>query len=953
MIGAVAFSQAIVWQKEISGQEHSIATDPLDNIILFGRNGAGASMQLTSYTKDGLQIWTKKLSRGSSYGTSPTDRSLLTDHNGNIYIFSPGFDSVNSQSTGIRKSGVTKFDPQGNIVWHTEFNVTNSNIPTRLNIGMDADENLYVAFNVGSAGPSPTNIYLGNISIPIISTISSLGVGSLTRDGLPRWVRCFAFANTGGLTNMGSADQLQLVGSKLLVRGKLTNRTLLLDNGITLSTSRCTNWLAGFEGSTGQTIWGKVHNLFYSCAGSSCGCYTTAIQPLPSTGRIILEGGLLGAFLFAPNDTIRTITATGQTTMRNYYTTYDSLGTPIKGDTLPLIFNNQTLWGSRKSYLYTSAGNTFRKLDTAYNIFWQRNFNMLTSGIVYVPITGNDIFFIHGNGYTNWLVKMSDSSGVALGRVYADLDNNGIYTAAADTALSNVYINSGNSSASAISSSDSGKYYLYLTTGSHSVSANFNHPYYQFLPSSYNISIAQFSDSIAGKDFRLRPLFNFTDVAVSISSLSYARPGRPAIYQLTVNNSGVASTPVQVGLKLPALTSYSSAVGATVVVNAADSITLFFNNVNPFETKKATLALNIATFATLNDSLKFYPRAYPYTIDTLKFNNTDTLLQAVRTSFDPNEKEVNFKGQPVADTAKALTYTIHFQNTGNDTAFYVRIVDTLSSRLNPNSFSFIDASHPVTTEIRNNIIQFIFNPILLPDSNTSETQSHGFVKFKFKPATPVNISDTIFNKAAIYFDYNAPVITNNAKTWFYDVTVPVVLQSFVADKLATAVQLKFSTASEQNLDHFLVERSTDGINFFQIGAVRAKGNSSTITSYSFIDLSPGKTTNFYRLKMLDKDDRFAYSWTLAIRYAATIQPMTVFPNPVSGDLYISFKDISAAKIFGCSLSDASGKVVWTSDVNTGLRTTHSINTFALPNGIYFLYISGNNAVYQQKVIVKH
>jgi len=66
----------------------------------------------------------------------------------------------------------------------------------------------------------------------------------------------------------------------------------------------------------------------------------------------------------------------------------------------------------------------------------------------------------------------------------------------------------------------------------------------------------------------------------------------------------------------------------------------------------------------------------PYVTDTIKQDNRDTLIQPVRTSFDPNEKEVNVKKQSYADKGKAQTYTVHFQNTGPGPYFYVNNLKT-------------------------------------------------------------------------------------------------------------------------------------------------------------------------------------------------------------------------------------------------------------------------------------
>ena len=60
----------------------------------------------------------------------------------------------------------------------------------------------------------------------------------------------------------------------------------------------------------------------------------------------------------------------------------------------------------------------------------------------------------------------------------------------------------------------------------------------------------------------------------------------------------------------------------------------------------------------------------------------------------------------------------------------------------------------------NGFAKWIFKNILLPDSNSKELESHGFVKFGIKPKPGLTVTDSIQNKADIYFDYNAAVTTN-------------------------------------------------------------------------------------------------------------------------------------------------------------------------------------------------
>ena len=403
---------------------------------------------------------------------------------------------------------------------------------------------------------------------------------------------------------------------------------------------------------------------------------------------------------------------------------------------------------------------------------------------------------------------------------------------------------------------------------------------------------------------------------------------------------------------MPALTSYTAITGASVTVNAPDSITVNMGNVNPFETKNAALTLSIATSATINDTLRYYPKADPYTTDVNQPDNIDTLLQPVRTSFDPNEKDANAAGRPIADITKEIEYTVRFQNTGTDTAFYVRIADTLSSKLNLASFNFIDASHPVSVEIKNNILQFIFNPIYLADSSHNEPESHGFVKFSLKPAAAVLPGDTIYNNAAIYFDYNSAVITNAAKSWFYSAALPVTLLSFDATPNTSSVLVRFTSTQEINLKNYVIERSSDGILFTAIGAVQATGWAAG-SVYSFTDNTPVKPIGFYRLKIVDNNGSFRYSNIAAARFAGNSDyGISIFPNPATDNLLLVFNSNSGDKALYYRVSDMTGRIVKKAAITgTATQNTFSIDIAALPGGVYTVELGTANQTFTQKFIV--
>ncbi len=133
-------------------------------------------------------------------------------------------------------------------------------------------------------------------------------------------------------------------------------------------------------------------------------------------------------------------------------------------------------------------------------------------------------------------------------------------------------------------------------------------------------------------------------------------------------------------------------------------------------------------------------------------------------SYDPNDKQGLPLGYGAAHYIRPgadIEYLIRFQNTGTDTAFTVIVRDTLGPWLDPVTVRPGGSSHPYIFSINGNgILVFDFQDILLADSNVNEAASHGYLKFRVSQRADVPLETDILNRAAIYFDFNDPVITN-------------------------------------------------------------------------------------------------------------------------------------------------------------------------------------------------
>ncbi len=145
-------------------------------------------------------------------------------------------------------------------------------------------------------------------------------------------------------------------------------------------------------------------------------------------------------------------------------------------------------------------------------------------------------------------------------------------------------------------------------------------------------------------------------------------------------------------------------------------------------------------------------------------SNPHQLCSMVRSSFDPNDISAVAEGvgtQHFILKESDLEYKIRFQNTGNDTAFVVRVTDKLPAELDAATLRIGSASHPFTWRLASNgVLEFLFQNIRLVDSTTNEPKSHGFVTYRIKTKPNLTTGTTINNQAHIYFDVNTPVATN-------------------------------------------------------------------------------------------------------------------------------------------------------------------------------------------------
>ena len=425
---------------------------------------------------------------------------------------------------------------------------------------------------------------------------------------------------------------------------------------------------------------------------------------------------------------------------------------------------------NKMSYVIASNPNNGSvKLSNDGNFIYLPNYNFV----------GIDTFYYQAcdtkNLCSQAICIVTTQASYIAGKVYIDENSDGIQNVS-ESILPNVYIRINDKTAVF---TDANGYYQILvdTSKSYTLKPAFNTSVYKFYPLSKTvISSNNFGQSIENQDFMLRPIKAVNDLVMSVEQ-GNARPGFQSESILTYTNKGTSTISGTLNIKLDNYLSFITSNTEPTIING-HMITWHFADLKPFESHNINISIKTAVNSPLNYSTKIdYNGLLGSGLDIDTINNKGISSMQVRGSFDPNDISVDVTEVKQTGTIKEsvipLTYKIRFQNTGNAEAYKVEVIDTLSEKLDISSLEILSASHPFEMKIvsdssNQTVVKWIFDNINLVDSTTKEACSHGFIKYRinnFKDKTNYS-KDSILNKAAIYFDFNEPVLTNIATTIF-------------------------------------------------------------------------------------------------------------------------------------------------------------------------------------------
>jgi hypothetical protein len=185
------------------------------------------------------------------------------------------------------------------------------------------------------------------------------------------------------------------------------------------------------------------------------------------------------------------------------------------------------------------------------------------------------------------------------------------------------------------------------------------------------------------------------------------------------------------------------------------------------------------------------------------------------------------------------------------------------------------------------------------------------------------------------------------------VTLPLIINQFSGNYADGIIQLGWSSYSEINIDHFDIERSTDGNNFRQVGKINTiSGQLNSNASYNYLDITAQRGTNYYRLAMVDNSGNYTYSKAIMVNVDIKgISVMIVYPNPFSKRVQIRVTADKAEKV-AINIINSNGVLMSTQEAQTmvGDNNITIQKVDALPGGIYYIEVVSSTRSLKTKVM---
>lgn len=216
------------------------------------------------------------------------------------------------------------------------------------------------------------------------------------------------------------------------------------------------------------------------------------------------------------------------------------------------------------------------------------------------------------------------------------------------------------------------------------------------------------------------------------------------------------------------------------------------------------------------------------------------------------------------------------------------------------------------------------------------------------PASTTNLSGTTISdpswtnpNTASSYTYNVTVTDvagcTGVGTVVIDCPLSVSWLDFKVKKEGKQVKLNWNVASEEDNDYFVIERSRDSYEFYQLDRIQSKGKQVNNTEYLYYDEQPLQGVSYYRIRQVDKNGNYTFSKVEAVDFGKKFYSLHASPNPTSSlvrvELVSEVKTDEAVLI----VNDMLGRIVIKNDIAVIEGTNQiTLDLSKLPIGVYTL-----------------
>ena len=814
--GGFCFSQEIKWQKKYGTNTtdflRDVANSQNDSRVLgcWGTSLANGDKTVVGYGS--TDFWIIKVdSLGNilwqkDYGGSDVEKleKVSISNDGSIFCGGSSFSPISGTKSGVNYGGidmwVIKLDSLGNLLWD-------------VSLGGLWDEELYAITATTDGGCVCGGYSQSGISGNKTQNVFGLFDGwvvKLSQNGIIEWQIDLGTTSWDYLFDLIELPDKTILCGLTGGGGASGNKTLTGNGGPDF-------WIVKLD-STGsiidQYVYGgtgsdELHEMILtSDNGLICGGLSNS--PV-SFDRTTPSYGSYDAWIIKLDSNFNVVwdQSIGGASIDNL----GSLDMTQNGDVICGIYSDSPLTGNKHEMSYGARDFWVVRLDSDGEIIWQnviggdqndelhsvrvtKNGNIFCAGTSWSSVSGDVLIPVKGMADL-WLIEISgvDASRIN-GSVFFDINSNNSRDSS-EVLVQNQKIRMSKDNRISFTNSN-GIYNFYLVPpDSCSFFPYVNSTFFNLSPAIHNASFYIPNQVDSFNDFAISSAGNFDDLCMTITPLGQFRPGFNANYLLNYENVGTTTQSPRIVFRIfPNVSFVSSSLTPSAIY--PDSVVWNLSPLSPFQTGQILITVNLSPTFPIGTILNSYAQIFPIANDVNPSCNNATWEVTVTGSFDPNDISVDQDTlySNVFPNPPYLDYLIRFQNTGTDTAFTVKFLNPLDTmKLDLNSIEFVAASHPMEMRFiyheRN--MEFLFNNILLADSNVNEPASHGFVRYKIKPKSNVQVGDSIQNFAAIYFDFNEPVITNSAKT-------DILLFTGLADQISTSELFVYPNPSSQEIN---------------------------------------------------------------------------------------------------------------------------------------------------------